>query len=359
MIAHGLQQRSSHPRRRGTRGVTGTVGKPPSTPAGEVSPADSPEPGSDSPGDAGEDAAAEAPDFERYEVEKILGSRVQDGCTEFLIRWKGWSSAHDSWQDADAIDVDPVAAFYGWAPMEKSYEKFEHSHHPKLAAAQPDWRRKKAVREVKHMKPKYSQRLTADSEEREGSHGWKAKQLKHERHKDFAKHNPDYTPGLKTRPAAGAPPGKWADLWLPREVWNLESSQSNLYAEQKLKAKLDSGKDLDSADLAFARHNGFSPDSVKLFHCIQLLVHGDHHISYDVDHCWGTDSCRNFGGWIKDRMSRSYYRAHCRFLHFSDNEDEELHESDPGGVCSISGLSADSAALCAHMLMHAHCVLTV
>ena len=328
MIAHGAQAHASVPRRRSRHPAAPPVlPAVPSTPVHLLPPSDSPPASAASAGSASPLPADDA----RYAVEKIVDTREQDGNLEFLIRWVGFSSVHDTWQDADEIDVDPIAAFYGWAPAEKLHEKFEHALHPKLGQAQPDWRRKKSVREAKHDKPRYTQRFTPDSAEREESRGWKAKQLKHNRHLDFAKQNKEYTAGLKTQPAAGAGPGMWADLWVPREVWNLESTQSNIYAEQKLKAKLEAGRDLDSADHAYARHNGFSPDSVKLFHCIQMLIHGDHHIAYDVDHCWGDDPCRNFGGWIKDRMSRDYYRAHCRYLHFADNEGDGMEIDDPAG----------------------------
>ena len=33
---------------------------------------------------------------------------------KFLIRRVGFGSAHDICQDAKEIDVDPLAAFYGW-----------------------------------------------------------------------------------------------------------------------------------------------------------------------------------------------------------------------------------------------------
>ena len=34
---------------------------------------------------------------------------------------------------------------------------------------------------------------------------------------------------------------------------------------------------------------------------------------------------------MKDRMSRDYYRAHCRYLHFADNESEGMETDDPVG----------------------------
>ena len=35
---------------------------------------------------------------EEWEVEQILNRRVRQGKTEYYVRWKGFSEAHDSWE---------------------------------------------------------------------------------------------------------------------------------------------------------------------------------------------------------------------------------------------------------------------
>ena len=127
---------------------------------------------------------------ERWEVEKVLGVReAGDGSIEFHIRWKGYGQEDDSWECADDVGADPIAAFYGWAPAEKAHERFTHTHHPKLGAAQPDWRRKTAVKQAGNKKPKYSKRLVPDKDEKEENRGWKAQQLKHDNHLKFKEIN--------------------------------------------------------------------------------------------------------------------------------------------------------------------------
>jgi len=39
-----------------------------------------------------------------YEIEKILDERTFNGNTEFLIRWKGFTNDHDSWEPYDNIE---------------------------------------------------------------------------------------------------------------------------------------------------------------------------------------------------------------------------------------------------------------
>jgi Chromo (CHRromatin Organisation MOdifier) domain len=56
---------------------------------------------------------------EEYEVEQVLNSR-RTGCTkklQYLLRWKGYSRAHDSWQDATEVHApELVAKYLAWKP---------------------------------------------------------------------------------------------------------------------------------------------------------------------------------------------------------------------------------------------------
>ena len=51
---------------------------------------------------------------EEYEVEQVLNSR-RHGKTkklQFLIRWKGYSAAHNSWESADGVHAPVLVEKY-------------------------------------------------------------------------------------------------------------------------------------------------------------------------------------------------------------------------------------------------------
>ena len=54
-----------------------------------------------------------------YEVEDILNSRLNRGHLEFLVRWKGYSPAHDSWEpEANVVHAPAlIRAFYRKYPL--------------------------------------------------------------------------------------------------------------------------------------------------------------------------------------------------------------------------------------------------
>ena len=58
-------------------------------------------------------------DDETWEVERILMSRVKGRTTEYLTRWKGWSSKYDSWE--------PLSHFKSAAAREL-VEEFEEEY---------------------------------------------------------------------------------------------------------------------------------------------------------------------------------------------------------------------------------------
>lgn len=55
------------------------------------------------------DAFKTNPEENMYEVEKVLDIRFtgkkKHKSKEYLIRWKGYSSAHDSWVKEDGLDL--------------------------------------------------------------------------------------------------------------------------------------------------------------------------------------------------------------------------------------------------------------
>ena len=47
----------------------------------------------------------------QYEIEKIVARRVRSGSAEYLIQWKGYSAAHNSWEPADNLTLHALEWF--------------------------------------------------------------------------------------------------------------------------------------------------------------------------------------------------------------------------------------------------------
>lgn len=60
-----------------------------------------------------EDAAAE----EDYEVEDIVDHKTERGKTSFLIRWKGWTAEHDTWEPESTLSCPEIVSKYKKANM--------------------------------------------------------------------------------------------------------------------------------------------------------------------------------------------------------------------------------------------------
>jgi hypothetical protein len=53
-----------------------------------------------------------------WEVEKVLGSRCRRNQLQYLVRWKGFSDAHDSWEPLSHLTADErIAEFYNKNPQ--------------------------------------------------------------------------------------------------------------------------------------------------------------------------------------------------------------------------------------------------
>jgi len=52
-------------------------------------------------------------DDQQYEVDNLLRKRrrAEDGADEYLVKWKGWASSYNTWQNAEDIDEDLIKQF--------------------------------------------------------------------------------------------------------------------------------------------------------------------------------------------------------------------------------------------------------
>lgn len=47
-----------------------------------------------------------------YEVEKIMNHRIVNGKMSFLVRWKNYSSKHDSWVTQSDLNCEEILKAY-------------------------------------------------------------------------------------------------------------------------------------------------------------------------------------------------------------------------------------------------------
>ena len=72
---------------------------------------------------------------EEYEIEVILGHRGRPGCRTFLIRWKGYSAAEDTWEpERNLSNTQPLITEYNIA---RPTEFPEYNHHHKTRKREP------------------------------------------------------------------------------------------------------------------------------------------------------------------------------------------------------------------------------
>ena len=60
-----------------------------------------------------EDCQQTDPEEDEYEVESIVGVRKVSGCTEYLVKWKGWSESDNTWEPESNLSnsQDLVSSF--------------------------------------------------------------------------------------------------------------------------------------------------------------------------------------------------------------------------------------------------------
>lgn len=69
--------------------------------------------------------ALEEVEHPEYEVDKILGSRLVKGGTQYLVRWKGYGAFDDTWEPATHLEnaSEKVKEFLARGPRGKRIEK--------------------------------------------------------------------------------------------------------------------------------------------------------------------------------------------------------------------------------------------
>jgi hypothetical protein len=72
-----------------------------------------------------------------WEVEKVLGSQRRRNQLQYLVRWKGFSDAHDSWEPLSHLTADElIAEFYNKNPQ--AIRNITHSPIIRTLTTQPN-----------------------------------------------------------------------------------------------------------------------------------------------------------------------------------------------------------------------------
>ena len=56
---------------------------------------------------------------DQWQVEALLATREVAGRTEYLVRWAGWTEAHDSWEDEEDVSDDAIDEFRASQALEQ------------------------------------------------------------------------------------------------------------------------------------------------------------------------------------------------------------------------------------------------
>ena len=52
-----------------------------------------------------------------YEVERVIAKRIKRAEAEYFIHWKNYSPSENTWESAEHLPEDIIAAFENWARL--------------------------------------------------------------------------------------------------------------------------------------------------------------------------------------------------------------------------------------------------
>jgi len=112
-----------------------------------------------------DEGEADGEENEEYVVEKILDKRVHAGRTEYLLKWKGYSSLENTWEPEDNLDCfDLLAEFNKHFEQRAASKKKNKTLKSDESASSTDEARKRKAENSKKKSPVKRKRNTPESQ---------------------------------------------------------------------------------------------------------------------------------------------------------------------------------------------------
>ena len=118
------------------------------------------------------------PRWKDHDVELVVADQDNNGELQYLVKWRGFSSAHNSWQLATNRWVGfehAVNVFKGWSDNNEQAPTDQHGlcfpAHPVKFHNGGEWRKGQPLQWLPSAKPKHKRRLVADAQEAFNKHG--------------------------------------------------------------------------------------------------------------------------------------------------------------------------------------------